>query len=176
RMKMTENQHSLQFDTLALHGGQSPPDSATKSRAVPIYMTSSYVFDDTEHAASLFKMQEAGYIYSRNANPTNAVFEERLAKLEGGIGAFAVSSGQAALTVALLTLAKAGDELISTNALYGGTYNLFAETFKRFCVDVHFVDGTDFSAIEGKINEKTKAIFTETIGNPNLEIADLTKL
>lgn len=164
-----------QFDTIALHGGQVP-DPVTKSRAVPIYMTSSYVFDDTDHAASLFQMQEPGFIYSRNANPTNAVFEERIAQLEGGVSAFAVSSGQAAISVALLTLAKAGDEIVSTQALYGGTYNLFAETFSGFGVKVHFVDGTDFTALEGKINGKTKAIFTESIGNPNMEVAYLEKL
>ncbi|MDQ0270592.1 O-acetylhomoserine aminocarboxypropyltransferase/cysteine synthase family protein [Cytobacillus purgationiresistens] len=170
-----ENDFQFGFDTLALHGGQTP-DPVTNARAVPIYMTSSYVFDSTDHAASLFKMQGEGYVYSRNANPTNAVLEERLAKLEGGVGAFAVASGQAAISIAMLTLAKAGDELIATNALYGGTYHLFSETFQGFGVKVHFVNGTDLDEIERHINDKTKAIFTETIGNPNLEIADLKKL
>ncbi|MEK5100809.1 O-acetylhomoserine aminocarboxypropyltransferase/cysteine synthase family protein [Cytobacillus sp. FSL M8-0252] len=164
-----------QFDTIALHGGQVP-DPVTKSRAVPIYMTSSYVFEDTDHAASLFQMQEPGFIYSRNANPTNAVFEERMAQLEGGVASFAVSSGQAAISIALLTLARAGDEIVSTQALYGGTYHLFAETFSKFGINVHFVDGTDFTSLEGKINKRTKAIFTETIGNPNMEVAHLEKL
>ncbi|WP_099351806.1 O-acetylhomoserine aminocarboxypropyltransferase/cysteine synthase family protein [Fredinandcohnia onubensis] len=174
---MTENKHleGLRFNTVALHGGQKP-DPVTRSRAVPIYQTTSYVFDDTDHAASLFKMQGEGYIYSRNANPTNSVFEERIAQLEGGVGAFAVSSGQAAVTIALLTLAKAGDEIVATSALYGGTYTLFSETFRNFGVTVHFVDGRSFEKIEQTINANTKAIFTESIGNPNLEIADLEEL
>ncbi|MFJ5624175.1 O-acetylhomoserine aminocarboxypropyltransferase/cysteine synthase family protein [Peribacillus loiseleuriae] len=169
----TENE--LKFDTIALHGGQEI-DPVTRSRAVPIYQTTSYAFDDTDHAASLFQMQEEGYIYSRNANPTNAVLEKRLAQLEGGVGAFAVSSGQAAISIALLTLAKTGDEIVATNALYGGTYNLFSETFPRFGITVRFVDGTDFHAVKKAINEKTKAVFTETIGNPGLQIADLKVL
>jgi O-acetylhomoserine (thiol)-lyase len=163
------------FDTVALHAGQQP-DPLNGARAVPLYQTSSYVFESTEKAAALFQMQEPGYIYSRNGNPTNAVLEERLAELEGGIGGFAVSSGQAAISVALLTLAKSGDEIITTNALYGGTYNLFAETFKGFGVTVRFVNGHDSDEVEQAINEKTKAIFTESIGNPNAEIADLHSL
>ncbi|KMY51566.1 O-acetylhomoserine aminocarboxypropyltransferase/cysteine synthase family protein [Peribacillus loiseleuriae] len=169
------NENELKFDTIALHGGQEI-DPVTRSRAVPIYQTTSYAFDDTNHAASLFQMQEEGYIYSRNANPTNAVLEKRLAQLEGGVGAFAVSSGQAAISIALLTLAKTGDEIVATNALYGGTYNLFSETFLRFGITVRFVDGTDFHAVKKAINEKTKAVFTETIGNPGLQIADLKVL
>ncbi|SDD26041.1 O-acetylhomoserine (thiol)-lyase [Terribacillus halophilus] len=165
----------LGFDTAALHAGQQP-DPVNGARAVPLFQTSSYVFESTEKAAALFRMQEPGYIYSRNGNPTNAVLEERLAELEGGIGGFAVSSGQAAVSVALLTLAKTGDEIITTNALYGGTYNLFAETFKGFGVTVRFVDGHDLGEVEQAVNERTKAIFTESIGNPNLEIADLHKL
>ncbi|WP_077305651.1 O-acetylhomoserine aminocarboxypropyltransferase/cysteine synthase family protein [Terribacillus halophilus] len=163
------------FDTVALHAGQQP-DPLNGARAVPLYQTSSYVFESTEKAAALFQMQEPGYIYSRNGNPTNAVLEERLTELEGGIGGFAVSSGQAAISVALLTLAKSGDEIITTNALYGGTYNLFAETFKGFGVTVRFVNGHDSDEVEQAINEKTKAIFTESIGNPNAEIADLHSL
>ncbi|MBP1970726.1 O-acetylhomoserine (thiol)-lyase [Virgibacillus natechei] len=172
------NEHAkgnLNFDTIAQHGGHDV-DESVRSRAVPIYQTTSYVFEDTDQAASLFKMQGNGYIYSRNANPTNNVFENRIAQLEGGVGAFAVSSGQAAIVVALLTLAKAGDEIVATNALYGGTFSLFSETFQRFGVTVHFVDGTDFEGIAGAINDKTKAIFTETIGNPSLEIADISRL
>ncbi|MEC1719426.1 O-acetylhomoserine aminocarboxypropyltransferase/cysteine synthase [Schinkia azotoformans] len=174
---MTKNVHTkdFRFNTVALHGGQKP-DPNTRSRAVPIFQTTSYVFDDTDHAASLFKMQGEGYIYSRNANPTNTVLEERLAQLEGGVGAFAVASGQAAVTIGLLTLAKVGDEIVATSALYGGTYALFSETFRNFGVTVHFIDGRNFKEIEQSINEKTKAIFTESIGNPNLEIADLEKL
>ncbi|WP_312755731.1 O-acetylhomoserine aminocarboxypropyltransferase/cysteine synthase family protein [Rummeliibacillus suwonensis] len=170
-----ENRNTFNFDTIALHEGQWV-DPITRSRAVPLYQTTSYVFDDTEHAANLFKLNGEGYIYSRNGNPTNDVFEKRLAALEGGVGAFAVSSGQAAITVALLTIAKAGDEIVSTNALYGGTYSLFAKTFQRFGVTVRFVDGADLSQVEQAINEKTKAVYTETIGNPSLQIADIEAL
>lgn len=166
---------SFHFDTIALHGGQDI-DPITRSMAVPIYQTTSYVFDDADYATELFKMQKEGYIYSRNANPTNTVLKKRLAQLEGGSGAFAVSSGQAAITIALNTLAKAGDEIVATNALYGGTYNLLANTFQRFGIKVRFVDGHDFDAVEAAINEKTKALFTETIGNPSLQIADLKNL
>ncbi|AXI10150.1 aminotransferase class I/II-fold pyridoxal phosphate-dependent enzyme [Oceanobacillus sp. 143] len=174
---MTNEQHSegFNFNTIAQHGGQEI-DEVTRSRAVPIYQTTSYGFNSTEHAASLFQMQEEGYIYSRNANPTNRVFEKRLAELEGGADAFAVSSGQSAITIALLTLAKVGDEIIATNALYGGTYTLLADTFKRFGVTVRFVDGRNFTEIANAITDKTKAIYTETIGNPGLQIADIKAL
>lgn len=170
-----EKRNEFNFDTIALHEGHIV-DPTTRSRAVPLYQTTSYVFDSTEQAADLFKLNSEGYIYSRNANPTLDVFEKRLASLEGGIGAFSVSSGQAAITVALLTLAKAGDEIVSTNALYGGTYTLFAKTFARFGVNVRFVDGSDLTAVENAINEKTKAVYTETIGNPSLQIADIKVL
>ena len=163
------------FNTVALHGGQEM-DGHVRSRAVPIYQTTSYGFESIDHAAALFQMQEEGYIYSRNANPTNRVFEERMAELEGGVDAYAVSSGQSALSIALLTLAKVGDEIVTTNALYGGTYSLFADTFKRFGITVRFVDGRNLSELENAINDKTKAIFTETLGNPGLEIADLSQL
>lgn len=172
---MADPQGKFQFNTIALHGGQEM-DAVTRSRAVPIYQTTSYGFDSTEHAASLFQMQEEGYIYSRNANPTNRVFEDRMAELEGGMDAFAVSSGQSALSIALLSLAKVGDEIVTTNALYGGTYSLFADTFKRFGITVRFVNGRDLEEVERAINENTKAIFTETLGNPGLEIADLKEL
>lgn len=170
-----EGRNSFHFDTIALHEGQSI-DPITRSRAVPIYQTTSYLFDSTDHAANLFKMNGEGYIYSRNSNPTIDVFEKRLASLEGGVGAFAVASGQAAIALALLTLAKAGDEIVATNALYGGTFSLFSKTFPRFGVNVHFVDGHDIKAVEEAINKKTKAIYTETIGNPSLQIADLEAL
>lgn len=162
-------------ETIALHTGQTV-DPVTRSRAVPLYQTTSYVFDDTEHAASLFKLQGSGYLYSRNANPTNAVFEERLAALEGGVAGFAVSSGQAAILIAVLTLAQAGEEIVATNALYGGTYTLFSKTLPRFGVKVRFVEGSDLAAVEAAINDKTRAVFTETIGNPSLEIADIEGL
>ncbi|MCT1902570.1 O-acetylhomoserine aminocarboxypropyltransferase/cysteine synthase family protein [Oceanobacillus sojae] len=170
-----EQQDTPNFNTVAQHGGQKS-DSLTHARAVPIYQTTSYEFESPEHAASLFQMQEEGYIYSRNANPTNRVFEKRLAGLEGGVDAFAVSSGQSAITIALLTIAKAGDEIVTTNALYGGTYNLFSETFTRFGITVRFVDGTNIEEVTGAINEKTKAVFTESIGNPGLQIADIKAL
>lgn len=166
---------NFNFETLALHSGQSV-DPVTRSRAVPLYQTTSYLFDDTEHAASLFKLQGNGYLYSRNANPTNAVFEERLAALEGGVGGFAVASGQAAILLGVLTLAQAGEEIVATNALYGGTYTLFSKTLPRFGVTVRFVDGTNFDEVEAAINEKTRAVFTETIGNPSLQIADIEGL
>lgn len=166
---------NFNFETLALHSGQSV-DPVTRSRAVPLYQTTSYLFDDTEHAASLFKLQGNGYLYSRNANPTNAVFEERLAALEGGVGGFAVASGQAAILLAVLTLAQSGEEIVATNALYGGTYTLFSKTLPRFGVTVRFVDGTNFDEVEAAINEKTRAVFTETIGNPSLQIADIEGL
>lgn len=162
-------------ETIALHTGQTV-DPVTRSRAVPLYQTTSYVFDDTEHAANLFKLQGSGYLYSRNANPTNAVFEERLAALEGGVAGFAVSSGQAAILIAVLTLAQAGEEIVATNALYGGTYTLFSKTLPRFGVTVRFVEGSDLQEVEAAINEKTRAVFTETIGNPSLQIADIEGL
>ncbi len=167
--------NSHHFDTIALHEGQAI-DPITRSRAVPIYQTTSYLFENTDHAADLFKLKGEGYIYSRNANPTIDVFEKRLAALEGGTGAFAVSSGQAAIALALLTIAKAGDEIVATNALYGGTFTLFTKTFSRFGVNVRFVDGNDLKAVEEAINEKTKAVYTETIGNPSLQIADIEAL
>lgn len=162
-------------ETIALHTGQTV-DPVTRSRAVPLYQTTSYVFDDTEHAANLFKLQGSGYLYSRNANPTNAVFEERLAALEGGVAGFAVSSGQAAILIAVLTVAQAGEEIVATNALYGGTYTLFSRTLPRFGVKVRFVEGSNLQEVEAAINEKTRAVFTETIGNPSLQIADIEGL
>lgn len=162
-------------ENIALHTGQTV-DPVTRSRAVPLYQTTSYVFDDTEHAANLFKLQGSGYLYSRNANPTNAVFEERLAALEGGVAGFAVSSGQAAILIAVLTVAQAGEEIVATNALYGGTYTLFSRTLPRFGVKVRFVEGSNLQEVEAAINEKTRAVFTETIGNPSLQIADIEGL
>ena len=162
-------------ETIALHTGQTV-DPVTRSRAVPLYQTTSYVFDDTDHAASLFKLQGSGYLYSRNANPTIAVFEERLAALEGGVAGFAVSSGQAAILITVLTLAQAGEEIVATNALYGGTYTLFSKTLPRFGVSVRFVEGSNLAEVEAAINENTRAVFTETIGNPSLQIADIEGL
>jgi O-acetylhomoserine (thiol)-lyase len=169
--KMTE-ERSLGFDTLALHGGQTP-DPTTNARAVPIYQTTSYVFDDTDHAANLFSLAEPGNIYTRIMNPTNDVFEQRMALLEGGVGALAVSSGQAAETLAILNIAGAGDEIVSAAALYGGTYNLFHYTLPKIGINVKFVDSTDPENIRAAITDKTKAVYAETVGNPALHTLDI---
>lgn len=159
-------------ETLALHGGQEV-DPVTGSRAVPIYQTSSFVFRDAEHAANLFALKEFGNIYSRIMNPTNDVFEKRVALLEGGVGALATASGQAAITFALLNIAVAGDEIVSSSSLYGGTYNLFYHTFPKLGIKVNFVDQSNPENFREKITEKTKAVFIETIGNPRINVADL---
>ncbi len=172
---MAEDAQNYHFDTLALHGGQAA-DTATNARAVPIYQTTSYKFDDADHAARLFALQEFGNIYTRLMNPTTDVFEKRVAALEGGAAALATASGQAAETLAILTIAKAGDEIVSTTSLYGGTYNLFHYTLPRLGINVRFADGADYEAIEAAINEKTRAIYTETIGNPKLDVIDIEKL
>lgn len=169
------DQPQLHFDTLAIHAGQAP-DPATRARAVPIYQTTSYVFDGADHAARLFALEEFGNIYTRIMNPTTDVFERRVAALEGGVGALALASGQAAETLAILTLARAGDEIVSTTSLYGGTYNLFHYTLPRLGITVRFVDPADFKGLEAAIGAKTKAVYTETIGNPKLDIADLERL
>ena len=162
----------LKVDTLALHGGQEP-DPVTGSRAVPIYQTTSYQFRDSEHAANLFALKEFGNIYTRLMNPTTDVLEKRIALLEGGVGALAVSSGQSAITLALLNIAQAGDEIVSADNLYGGTYNLFHYTFPRLGVKVKFVKSNDIEAFKGAITGKTKALYAESIGNPKLDVADL---
>ena len=161
--------------TLAVHGGQVA-DPATGSRAVPIYQTTSYVFQDADHAARLFGLQEFGNIYTRIMNPTTDVFEKRIAALEGGAAALATSSGQAAETLAITTLASAGDEIVSTTSLYGGTYNLFHYTLPRLGITVRFVDADDFDGLRAAINEKTRAIYTESLGNPKLDVVDIEKM
>ena len=173
-MSDQKNEEQQRFATLAVHGGQQP-DSATKARAVPIYQTTSYTFDDADHAARLFALQEFGNIYTRIMNPTTDVFEKRLAALEGGVAALATASGQAAETLTITTLASAGDEIISTTSLYGGTYNLFHYTLPRFGISVRFVDAEDFDGLRAAINDRTKAVFTETVGNPKLDISDIEK-
>src|SRR5512141_1086736 len=150
-------------ETIALHGGQKP-DTATNARAVPIYQTTSYVFNDTAHAARLFGLQEFGNIYTRIMNPTTDVFEQRVAALEGGEAALAVASGQSAISLALLTLAHTGDEIVSATSLYGGTYNLFHYTFPQLGITVKFVDPADPENFRRAITPKTKAIFAETLG------------
>ena len=158
-------------ETIALHGGQKP-DPATNARAVPIYQTTSYVFNDTAHAARLFGLQEFGNIYTRIMNPTTDVFEQRIAQLEGGTGALAMASGQAAETLALLNIARAGDEILSSASLYGGTYNLFSNTFPRMGIEVKFVDPKDPANFRKALTKKTKAIFAESVGNPKLDTLD----
>ena len=159
-------------DTLAIHAGQETPEPTTGARAVPIYQTTSYVFKDTEHAANLFALREFGNIYSRIMNPTNDVFEKRIAALEGGTGALAVSSGQAAETLALLNITQVGDEIVSANNLYGGTYQLFHYTFPKLGRSVKFVDSTKPEQFKNAITDRTRAIYAETIGNPKLDVPD----
>ena len=170
-----EQNPNYHFNTLAVHGGQVV-DPTTNSRAVPIYQTTSYNFTDADHAARLFGLQEFGNIYTRIMNPTTDVLEKRVAALEGGAAALAVSSGQAAETLAITTIANAGDEIVSTTSLYGGTYNLFHYTLPKLGITVRFVDAEDEAGIHAAINEKTKALYTETVGNPKLDIVDIKKL
>jgi len=171
---MTE-ERQLGFETLSLHGGQIP-DSATNSRAVPIYQTSSFVFNDTDHAANLFALKESGNIYTRIMNPTSDVFEQRIALLEGGVGALATASGQAAITYSILNIAQAGDEIVASSSLYGGAYTLFAYTFAKLGIKVHFVNVDNPEEFRAKINDKTKALYTEIIGNPQINVADLAAI
>ena len=160
------------FETLALHAGQEIPDPTTGSRAVPIYQTSSYVFKSTDHAANLFALKEFGNIYTRIMNPTTDVFERRMAAIEGGTGALAVASGQAAETYALLAVTQVGDEIVSANNLYGGTYQLFHYTFPKLGRKVRFVDSTRPEEFKKAVTSKTRAIYAETIGNPKLDVPD----
>lgn len=167
---MQENKYK--FDTLQVHAGQKP-DTATGSRAVPIYQTTSYVFDSVEHAANLFSLKESGNIYTRIMNPTTDVFEKRMAALEGGVGALAVASGSAAITYAILNIAGTGDEIVSASTLYGGTYNLFSSTLPRLGIRTIFVDPDDSDNFRKAISDKSKAIYIETIGNPGINILDM---
>ncbi|WP_204171521.1 homocysteine synthase [Staphylococcus sp. GDY8P100P] len=167
---MTNNKWHL--DTLSIHAGQEV-DDFSKSRAVPIYQTSSYVFDDTNHAQALFSLAEPGNIYTRIMNPTQNVFEERITALEGGVGALATSSGQAAIHLALLNIVESGDEIVASSNLYGGTYNLLNVTFKKLGITVHFVDPSNPENFAQAITEKTKAVYAETIGNPRIDVLDI---
>ncbi|MDX2061064.1 MAG: O-acetylhomoserine aminocarboxypropyltransferase/cysteine synthase [Gemmatimonadales bacterium] len=162
-------------DTLAIHAGQSP-DPATNARAVPIYATTSYVFNNTEHAANLFGLREFGNIYTRIMNPTTDVFEKRVAELEGGAAALGVASGQAAETLAILNLARQGDNIVSSQTLYGGTYNLFAYTLPKWGISTTFVDIHDLDRVRAAIDDRTRAIYVETIGNPRLDVPDFAAL
>ncbi|MEI7968020.1 MAG: O-acetylhomoserine aminocarboxypropyltransferase [Betaproteobacteria bacterium] len=160
------------FDTLSLHAGQQP-DPTTGARATPIYQTTSFVFRDTDHAASLFNMERAGHVYSRISNPTNAVLEERIAALEGGIGAIATASGQAALHLAVATLAGAGSHVVASRSLYGGSHNLLHYTLRRFGVETTFVNPRDPDAWRGAIRRETRLLYAETLGNPGLDVLDV---
>jgi len=162
--------------TIALHAGQEAPDPATGARAVPIYQTTSYVFIDTEHAANLFALKKPGNIYTRMMNPTTDVFERRIAAIEGGTGALATSSGQAAETFALLNITQVGDNIVSANNLYGGTYQLFHYTFPKLGRTVRFVDSTKPQEFAKAIDDRTRAIYAETIGNPKLDIPDFEEI
>jgi O-acetylhomoserine (thiol)-lyase len=165
----------MKLETLAVHAGYSP-DPTTKAVAVPIYQTTAFAFDNTQHGADLFDLKVEGNIYSRIMNPTNGVLEQRVAALEGGLAALALASGQAATTYSLMTIAEAGDNFLSTATLYGGTYNLFAHTFPQLGIDVRFVDPDDPDSIAANIDARTKAIYCESIGNPAGNVADLAKI
>ena len=170
-----QNVRDFGFETLALHAGQEV-DPATTARAVPIYQSTSYVFNDTDHAANLFALSEMGNIYTRIMNPTTDVFEKRVAALEKGVGALATASGQAAETLAILNIAGVGDEIVSSAGLYGGTYNLFHYTLPKIGIEVKYVEGNDPAAYRDYITDKTKAIYAETVGNPNLNTLDIEGL
>ena len=169
---MTTAPKSPRFDTLSLHAGQRP-DPATGSRAVPIYQTTSYVFDDTEHAAALFNLERAGHIYSRISNPTVAVLEERISALEGGVGAVATASGQAALHLAIATLMGAGGHIVASARIYGGSHNMFTHTLPRFGITTTLADPRDPDSFARAITDKTRLLFAETLGNPGLEVLDI---
>ena len=165
----------MKLETIAVHGGYTP-EPTTKSVAVPIYQTTSYAFDDTQHGADLFDLKVAGNIYTRIMNPTTAVLEQRVAEMEGGIAALGLSSGMAAINYAIQTIAESGDNIISTSSLYGGTYNLFAHTFPQMGIEVRFIDAPNYDEITKLVDDKTKAVFCESIGNPAGNVADLGKI
>ena len=167
---------NLKFETLQLHVGQEQPDPVTDARAVPIYLTSSYVFHNSQHAADRFGLKDAGNIYGRLTNPTEDVFEKRIAALEGGVAALAVGSGAAALAYAFQALAHAGDHIVAAKNIYGGTYNLLAHTFPDYGIEATFVDPFDYDAIEAAIRPNTKAVQSETLGNPNSEVVDIERI
>jgi O-acetylhomoserine (thiol)-lyase len=167
---MTDQKY--RFETLALHAGQTP-DSDTLSRGVPVYRTSSYVFKNTEHAANLFALKELGNIYTRLMNPTQDILEQRIAALEGGVAALALASGTAAIYYSIINICSAGDEIVSANNLYGGTYTMFENILPQFNIRVKFVDPRNPENFEKKINPKTRALYIETIGNPVLEFTDI---
>ena len=165
----------MKIETIAVHGGYSP-DPTTKAVAVPIYQTTSYAFDSTQHGADLFDLKVAGNIYTRIMNPTQDVLEKRVAEMEGGIAALCMASGMAAITAAIQTIAEAGDNIVTSSTLYGGTYNLFAHTLPQYGIEVRFADYRDPAAFEKLIDGKTKAVFCESVGNPLGNITDFEKL
>ena len=174
--KKTYAERNLKFETLQLHVGQEQADPVTDARAVPIYQTSSYVFHNSEHAAARFGLSDAGNIYGRLTNPTEDVFEQRIAALEGGVAALAVASGAAAITYTFQNLAQAGDHIVSAKNIYGGTYNLLAHTLPQYGITATFVEPSQYDEIENAIQENTKAIFIETLGNPNSDVSDIEKI
>lgn len=174
--KKTRSQRDLKFETLQLHVGQEKADPATDARAVPIYQTTSYVFRDCDHAAARFSLAEGGNIYSRLTNPTEGVFEERMATLEGGVAALAVASGSAAITYSILNVAHQGDHVVAAKNIYGGTFNLLNHTVKEFGIETTFVDPFNYEEVDNAINENTKLLFVESLGNPNSEVVDIERL
>lgn len=174
--KKTYAERNLKFETLQLHVGQEQPDPVTDARAVPIYQTSSYVFRNSDHAAARFGLTDAGNIYGRLTNPTEDVFEQRIAALEGGVAALAVASGAAAVSYTIQNLAHAGDHIVASKNIYGGTYNLLAHTLPEYGITATFVAPSDYKEIEAAIQQNTKAVFIETLGNPNSDVADIEKI
>lgn len=174
--KKKYGERNLKFETLQLHVGQEEPDAVTDARAVPIYQTSSYVFRNSEHAAARFNLSDAGNIYGRLTNPTEDVFEKRIAALEGGVAALAVASGAAAISYTFQNLAHAGDHIVAAKNIYGGTYNLLAHTLPEYGISTTFVNPFDYEEVESAIKENTKAIHIETLGNPNSDVVDIEKL
>ena len=171
--KITRDKRNFKFETLQLHVGQEQADPTTDARAVPIYQTSSYVFRNCDHAAARFGLSDAGNIYGRLMNPTEDVFEKRIAALEGGVAALAVASGAAAVTYTILNLAQNGDNIVSAKNIYGGSFNLFEHTLPQYGIDTNFVDIFNEEQVESAINEKTKALYIETLGNPNSDVVDI---
>ena len=171
--KITRDQRNFEFETLQLHVGQEQADPTTDARAVPIYQTSSYVFRNCDHAAARFGLSDAGNIYGRLTNPTEDVFEKRIAALEGGVAALAVASGAAAVTYTILNLAQNGDNIVSAKNIYGGSFNLFEHTLPQYGIETNFVDIFNEEEVESAINEKTKALYIETLGNPNSDVVDI---
>lgn len=174
--KITRKERNLKFETLQLHVGQEQADAVTDARAVPIYQTTSYVFHNSEHAAARFGLRDAGNIYGRLTNPTQGVFEQRIAALEGGVAALAVASGAAAVTYAIENIAHNGDHVVSVKNIYGGTYNLLAHTLPEYGIETTFVDPFNYEEIENAVLENTKLIFIETLGNPNSDVVDIEKI